>query len=305
MGELLRERGVTHLHCHFANHPATAGFIVHRLAGIPFSFTAHGSDLHVDRHMLREKVAEAAFVVAISEFNRAVILEACGQAAAAKVRVVHCGVDTAAFAPRPDRPRDPGLATPERPLEILCIGTLHEVKGQVHLVEACRLLAARGVPFRCTFVGDGPDAALLTERIAGAGLAGRVELAGRRTRAEVVELLATADVLVAPSVPTRQGKREGIPVVLIEAMASGLPVVASRLSGIPELVEDSVGGILVEPGSPAEIADALARLAAEPALRARLGAGGRAAVERGFDLDAAARALVRMFRSAAAGEGAA
>ena len=279
---------VDHVHCHFANHPALAGWLIHRLVGIPYSFTAHGSDLHVDRTMLPMKVREAAFVVTISGDNRSVIEATAGEAATGKVDVIHCGVDPTAFAPTA---RDVA-----GPLRIVAVGTLHEVKGQIHLIEACRRLAERGVAVTCRFIGDGPDRDALQARIDEYGLGGSVTLAGRMTTDAVAAELAAADVLVAASVPTRGGKREGIPVVLMEAMATGLPVVASRLSGIPELVSDGVSGILVPPGDDVAIADALASLATDPDLRARLGAAGREIVLRDFDVDRNAAALADRIR---------
>jgi glycosyltransferase involved in cell wall biosynthesis len=281
--------GVTHVHCHFANHPALAGFVIHRLTGIPYSFTAHGSDLHKDRRMLTRKVEEAAFVATISDYNRRLILEECGERLAEKVVVVHCGVDTAVF-----QPRMAGIR-PARPFTIVCVGTLHEVKGQTHLVEACRLLAAAGFDFVCHLVGGGPDHRRLERQIAEAGLDRRAVLEGNLRRAEIATLLGDADVLAAPSVPTRSGKREGIPVVLMEALSSGIPVVASRLSGIPELVEDGVTGLLVPPGDPQSLADALRRLRADPALCRRLGGAGREKVRREFDVHLNAAALASRF----------
>ena len=296
--QLMERDGVRHVHCHFATHPALAGFLIHRLVGIPYSFTAHGSDLHVDRTMLPRKVAEAAFTITISEDNRAVIERECG-GPVGTLEVIHCGVDTSVFRPA-GRPVEPG-----RPLAILSIGTLHEVKGQTHLVEACRRLAADGVDFTCRLVGDGPDRAALERQIADAGLTGRVELLGQRTRAEVAELIGASDVLVAPSVPTRGGKREGIPVVLMEAMSAGLPVVASALSGIPELVVDGSSGLTVPPGDSTAIAAALCRLAEDPDLRSRLGAAARARVVADFDVDRNAARLVARIAAVTAADGAA
>jgi colanic acid/amylovoran biosynthesis glycosyltransferase len=287
---LMEGDGIAHVHCHFSNHPAVAGFVINRLTGIPYSFTAHGFDLHVDRHMLCEKVGGAAFVVAVSDYNRRLILEECGERAGARVAVVHCGVDTDFF-----RPRE--TAAPERPFSILCVGTLHEVKGQGYLVEACRLLAESGADVACTLVGDGPDRAALTEQIAASGLEERVTIVGRRTRGEVAELLSRANVLVSPSVPTAEGKREGIPVVLMEAMASGVPVVASGISGIPELVEDETSGLLVPPRDPSALASALRRLHDDQALRERLARAGREKVDREFDVRKNADELVRRFRA--------
>jgi glycosyltransferase involved in cell wall biosynthesis len=283
--------GVTHVHCHFANHPAVAGLIIRRLTGIPFSFTAHGSDLHKERRMLGRKVAEAAFVATVSHDNRRLILQECGERAAPKVQVVRAGVDTRLFAPAADR----GTSDAPGPLTVVCVGTLHEVKGQAYLIEACRLLADEGVALRCRLIGDGPDAPALHARIRAARLENRVVLAGARTRAEVAAELRRADALVAPSVPTRDGRREGIPVVLMEAMSTGLPVIASAISGIPELVEDEIGGLLVPPRDARAIAGALARLAADPALRARLGRAARRRVLAEFDLESSADALARRF----------
>jgi colanic acid/amylovoran biosynthesis glycosyltransferase len=292
--KLMRADGVTHVHCHFANHPALAGLIVHRLTGIPYSFTAHGSDLHVDRHMLCQKVAEAEFVVPISRFNREVILGECGAAAAEKLVVIHTGVDTDHFRPGAKPEADAAFT-------IACVGTLHEVKGQVHLVRACGRLARAGVSFSCHLVGDGPDREMLLREIERLELGGLVVLDGLLDRDALGDLLRRADVLVTPSVPTREGKREGIPVVLMEAMSSGLPVVASRLSGIPELVEDGRSGLLVEPGDDAGLAEALQRLHADPELRGRLAREGREKVLGEFDVRANARLLAERFRAASSG----
>jgi colanic acid/amylovoran biosynthesis glycosyltransferase len=291
----MQTEGVTHVHCHFANHPALAGLIVHRLTEIPFSFTAHGSDLHKDRRMLARKVAEASFVATISHDNRRLIVAECGEHVAGKVHVVRAGVDTRLFAPSTSRPSSRRRET----LRIVCVGTLHEVKGQPHLIEACRLVAGQGIDVRCRLIGDGADEKALRAEIEAAGLAENVVVAGPRTRQQIVEELWRADVLVAPSVPTRAGRREGIPVVLMEAMSTGLPVVASAISGIPELVEDEVSGLLVPPGDAAAIARALRRLAADPALCERLGRAARDRVLAEFDLEDSAAELARRFGSEA------
>ncbi len=285
----MQRHGITHVHAHFANHPAAAAYIVHRLADIPYSFTAHGADLQVDQHMLREKVEEAAFVVSISHYNRELILGHCEDAADENVLVVRCGVDTRVFEPREARQGG------DAPFTILCIGTMYEVKGHTYLVEACRLLRERGVPFQCQFVGDGPFRESITAQIEEAGLGGQVHLLGQKTRAEVAELLRRADVLAMPSIPTDSGRREGIPVVLMEAMASGLPVVASGISGIPELVEDGSSGLLVPPRDPAALADALQRLSEDPALRERLGEQARSRVLDEFDQRTNAARLADLF----------
>lgn len=289
----LEQRGVVHVHAHFASHPAAAAFVIRRLVGIPFSFTAHGSDLHRDRHMLREKVAEASFVVCISRYNRQVILGECGFEVAPKLEVIHCGVDLEHF-----RPPEADRAAPEPgPLRVVCTGTLHAVKGQAQLIEACRRLAARGVELHCDLIGDGPDRSRLERLVRDAGLGDRVRFRGACTRDAVARVLRAAHVCVVPSVPTRDGRREGIPVALMEAAASGVPVVASALSGIPEAIDDGVEGFLVPPGDPQALADAIGRLAADPDLRCRLGAAARRRMAREFSLEANARRLAQRFRA--------
>ncbi|MDP8905471.1 MAG: glycosyltransferase [Chloroflexota bacterium] len=285
LARLARAAGVDHVHCHFSSHPATAGFILHRLSGIPYSFTAHGSDLHVDRHMLCEKASEAAFVVAISEYNRRVITDHCGPQIASRVDVIHSGVDGEFFRPIADLPAQGA------PLRIICVGSLAEVKGHRYLIDALRDLESDGIDFQCQLVGDGPLRAQLEQRVADAGLADRVTFLGARDRSQVRALMAEADVLVVPSVPTAEGRREGIPVVLMEGMASGLPAIASRISGIPELVDDGVSGLLVAARDVAALADALRRLHGDVGLRRALGQAGRQKVVRQFDIRATARQL--------------
>lgn len=288
----MKAENINHVHAHFASHPAAAGFIIHRLVGIPYSFTAHGSDLHRDRHMLCEKVNEAAFVVAISNYNKELILSECQRNHLDKVTVIHCGVDTEVFRCRSNEtPYEKG----ENPFTILCIGTLHEVKGQAYLINACHELHDRGINFICHFVGDGPDRKSLTTLADQAGLSEKIRFHGRLTRDEIARLLRDADVLATPSVPTHDGRREGIPVVLMEAMGSSVPVIASNISGIPELVQDQHTGLLVPPRDATSLANALERYFTDSALRRRLGQAARDNVVRDFDLNKNAAMLAQHF----------
>ena len=286
----MAEREIKHVHAHFASHPAAAAFIIKRLTGIPYSFTAHGSDLHRDRHMLREKVAEAEFVVPISLYNKNVILKECRNQFNEKLVVIHCGVDPSTFHPKNRRTLDSKSG-----LSFFCIGTLHEVKGQTHLVEACRHLRELDLSIDCHFIGDGPDRSALLAQVAAAGLEECIHFHGRKTHQEIAGLLQKADVAVAPSVPTKNGRREGIPVVLMEAMASGLPVVASRLSGIPELVKHEHNGLLVPPGDVQSLTNALKRLYDDSTLRSRLGNAGRQTILSDFNLFKNAKTLQECF----------
>lgn len=287
----MQARGITHVHAHFGNHPAAMAWLVHRLVGIPYSFTAHGADIQVDQHMLREKVLEAAFVATISNYNVEFLVEHCGEEARDRLRVVRCGVDTEVFHPRDSHATE----GPDRPLQIVCVGTLYEVKGHTYLIDACAVLQQRGVSFECHLVGDGPLLAELRAQVEQAGLREQVHFLGRRTRDQIAALLRESDLLVAPSIPTTSGRREGIPVVLMEAMASGLAVVGSNISGIPELVEHDVNGCLCEPRSGVALADAIERLGRDPERLAELGKAAREKVLREYHLPTNARRLIALF----------
>ena len=290
---LMQAEKASHVHAHFANHPAAAAYIVHRLTDIPYSFTAHGADLQTDQHMLAQKVAEASFVVTISNYNKEFIIENCGTRFVEKVLVIHCGVDTQFYQPAPPNNLD---GPPDRPFAILCIGTMYEVKGHTYLIEACRLLQERGLDFLCHLVGNGPYLESLVDQVAKAGLAERVRFHGQLPRQEIAKLFRRVHVLSVPSIPTQSGRREGIPVVLMEAMSSGVPVVASGISGIPELVEDGHSGLLVPPRDSAVIANALERLYHDVRLRKRLGQAGREKVLSEFDLNKNANTLAQQFK---------
>jgi glycosyltransferase involved in cell wall biosynthesis len=237
--------------------------------------------------MLDAKVDASAFAVTISRFNKEIMVQACGEPARAKIHVVHCGVDATAFAPA-------RKADGREALRMVCVASLEPVKGHVFLIEACRLLRQRGINLRCDLAGEGPLRPQLEQRIIDAGLAGHVHLLGGCPRPEVIALLSAADVAVLASHPTRDGRREGIPVALMEAMACGLPVVASAISGIPELVDDGVTGLLVPSGDPVALADAVERLHADPGVRARKGEAGRDKVQKEFDLHHGTRQLLSL-----------
>jgi glycosyltransferase involved in cell wall biosynthesis len=177
-------------------------------------------------------------------------------------------------------------------LRIACVASFEEVKGHRFLIHACRLLVDRGVDVHLDLAGGGPLRGEVERLIEDLDLAARVSIHGPVPRPEVGRILAAADVAVLASCPTSSGKREGIPVALMEAMMSELPVVASRLSGIPELVDDERTGVLVPPGDPGALADRLERLAAEPKLRRSMGAAGKAKVEAEFDIHEGARRLM-------------
>jgi O-antigen/teichoic acid export membrane protein/glycosyltransferase involved in cell wall biosynthesis len=279
LAERMQRDGIQHLHAHFASHPAMAAWTIHQLTGIPYSFTAHGSDLHRDRHMLKQKVADAAVVVTISDYNRRLIIDECDDAVTDRIHIVHCGIDPQQF---PTRSQLTSYDRGAGPFQIACIGTLHEVKGQQYLLQSCSILLEAGLEFQCHLVGDGPDHATLQQTAAELKLTDHVVFHGRQTAPQIQQLLREIDVLVAPSVPTSDGRREGIPVVLMEGLGSGIPAIASNLSGIPELVRHNETGLLVPPRDVTAIADAVLRMAGDQMFRQSCGAEGVELVLREF-----------------------
>lgn len=281
---------VSHIHAHFLTHGGFAAWALGRLTGLPYSVVAHGSDVHRHRAMMKTKVAEAAFIAAISDYNRAVIDEECGPVG--RIEVVHCGVDVSHIAPASAADRAPS------PL-VVCVGTLHEVKGQRYLIEAAADLKRRGRRVDVELVGDGPDGSMLAELAARLGVDDRVELVGPLDHNEVIERYRRAHVMVAPSVASRDGRREGIPTVIMEAMAAGTPVVASDLSGIPELVVHEDSGLLTPPGDSSAIADAIERILDDPDLAARLAGNADRTVREAFDLGRTTGRLAELMNAVA------
>jgi colanic acid/amylovoran biosynthesis glycosyltransferase len=291
---------VDHVHAHWATHPALAAWVIGRLTGRTYSFTAHAHDIYVERPMLAEKLRGAAFAVTISDYNRRLLTGWYGRLAD-RVEVIHCGVDAAVFRPRSEA--DAATAAGDGRFEILSIATLQPQKGHAILVAAAARLVERGIPMRVRMVGEGEERPALEAAIEAAGLTEHVQLLGRQPRDRVAALLGESDVVVQPSIVLPSGKTEGIPVALMEALASGVPVVATSVSGVPELVEDGITGRLVPPGDDRALADALADLQADPALAARLAAAGRARVLASFDLVTNTRHLAERFVAVARAAG--
>jgi colanic acid/amylovoran biosynthesis glycosyltransferase len=277
MAQQMEAHGIEHLHAHFATHPALAAYVIHRLTGIPYSITVHAHDLYVDRTFLAPKLQAAERIITISQFNRDLIGRLYGGVIADKTRVIRCGVDLSVFQPRQYVQRN-------QPFSLLCVASLEDYKGHEYLVQACSLLRDQGVDFRCKLVGTGELRHTIEAQIDRYDLEPNIELCGPQPRAKVSQLMAEADVVVLPSVVTPSGKMEGIPVALMEAMACAVPVVATNISGIPELISDGRSGLLVPQRDSQALAMALARLANDPGLRQQLGQAGRKKIAAEYDL---------------------
>jgi glycosyltransferase involved in cell wall biosynthesis len=280
-----RDDGIGHLHTHFISTPADVAELVSRLTTLPFSISAHAKDIYLsDPADLRRKLEAARFTVTCTEFNRRTLASIAPRA---RVHRMYHGVDQTQFHPR----QRAGISAPA---VILSVGRLREKKGLDTLIDACRVLRARGQAFRCEIVGYGEEHDRLQARIARHGLTDEVCLVGKLPREQVIECYARAAVYVQPSRIAADGDRDGIPNVLLEAMAMGLPVVASSVSGIPELVRDGRNGLLVEPDDPVALADAITRLLHQPRLCAELTCHARETVAESFDNDRNLRLLRRL-----------
>ena len=288
-----RQQGVRHLHAHFERPSADVAMLAAKLGGDrengwSWSFTAHNPLEYLSpSDGLARKVREAAFVVCVSYFGRSQLLALVEQRYWERLVVVRCGVDTSVFHSR----RAPAAEA----RCILTVGRLVPIKGHAILLEALASLRSQGSDARAVFVGDGPERPRLESLAARLHILDIVEFAGDVGQDRIPERYAEADVFCLASF------LEGIPVVLMEAMAMEIPVIASRIGGIPELVDHGVTGRLVTPGSPRELAAALAETLSEsPERRAAMGAAGRARVQQEFTCDRSGHALRGLFTAVAA-----
>ena len=285
---LMQVEGIQHVHAHYASHPALAAWIIHRLTGITYSITAHAHDIYVRQNMLATKVKDAVFVVAISKYNREFLARLCGEGVRGKIHVIHCGVALNRFERRPP-------STPHTPMRVVSVGSLQPYTGQSFLVEAFALLRDRGVPATCTIVGHGNMADSLRALIREHDLDDVVQLAGMKTEDEVAACLREADCYVQPSVVTPEGKMEGIPVAIMEAMASGVPVVATAISGVPELVRAGETGRIVPPEDASALADAIADVWQNPGDSARMSEAAHSLVMEEFEIAGTVKSLSETF----------
>lgn len=279
---------VSHVHAHFASYPALAAWMCHRLTGLPYSFTAHAHDLYLDRSFLETLVRDAEFAVPISEFNRRLIRAHVRGAATTRLPLVHCGVDPRRYAFRPRVPPRRGT------VRALCVASLEEYKGHRVLFTALARASDPLDRIRLELVGSGSLRADLECAAEELGIAARVRFHGGLTEPSVLAVLKSADLFVLPSVIERSGFMEGIPVALMEAMAVGVPVVASRLSGVPELVRDRETGLLAEQGDPDSLGRAIELTLAEPGAAGRRVIAARRLVEREFDAHTSAGRMAEL-----------
>ncbi|MBI1173627.1 glycosyltransferase [bacterium] len=275
-------RGVRHLHNHFGDASGNLTLITAEMAGLPFSITLHGPTVFFEpyRWRLDVKIARAAFVACISHYCRSQAMLFSNEAQWGKLKIIHCGVTPAAYGTR---------ARPAFSGHVAFVGRLAPVKGVPLLLEAFATLRARHPEARLTVAGDGEARSRLEARAKALGLEGAVHFAGYLDEPAVARLLDEADMLVLPSFA------EGLPVVLMEALASRIPVIATQVAGVPELVQDGISGFIVPPGDVEALTERLDRLLSDPALCRAMGEAGRAKVEAEFDVAREVERLARLF----------
>lgn len=278
------------IHAAWATYPATVAWFLSRLLDKPYSFTSRAHDIFVEDHMMVGKLASTALAVTITRNNVRHLAQWMPTPGATPVQVVHSALDLQ---------NNPYSRDARLPHRLLSVGRLDPIKGYDVLLPALAELQRRGVPFDSVIIGDGKLRQQLEAQRDALGLGERVSFAGARPGHVVRQAMAEATVMVMPCVVTAEGNADGIPNVLTEAMAAGLPVISTRVSGIPELVDDGVCGRLVAPNDPHALADAIATLLADPALREAFAVAGRQKVEREFDVLKEAGRLALHLREAA------
>lgn len=279
------EKEVDHVHVHFANPAATVAMIAGLFGTVAYSVSVHGPDIfyNVEENLLAEKVKRAKFVRCISYYCQSQLMRLVPHSFWSRFAVVRCGVDPKVFLPRPE----PANAV----AEILCLGRLVPAKGQHVLLEACSRLRAKAIPFHLTLVGGGDDQDSLSAVTQRLGLADCITFTGAIGQDQVHAYYDRADLFVLASFA------EGVPVVLMEAMAKEIPCISTRITGVPELIEDGVDGFLVTPSNVEELAEQLAVLLGDGELRRQVGSNGRHKVLRQYNLQENCRLMAELFSS--------
>ncbi len=290
----LRHRRGIHVHAHFVDRAATVALVASRLLDTTYSVTAHAREIYVAPVMLKERIGEAAFAVTCTEYNARHLRSTIGERATRRLMRLYHGIDLSV-------PRG-GETDASRDLQlILSVAQLWERKGLRYLVEACAVLRDRGTAFRCEIIGEGPQREELQGLVDRLDLRDRVMLTGALPFPEVVARYGRASVFVLPCIVTEEGDRDGIPNVILEAMASGLPVVSTPVSGIPEVVRDRETGRSVPERDAAAIADAVDELFGDRAWAEGMATRAQQLVRSEFDVERNVDRLIEQFSAVGSG----
>jgi len=283
--EWMHKNSLDHVHVHFANPAATVAMIASCFGTTSFSLSVHGPDIfyNVDTALLAGKVIRAERVRCISHYCRSQLMRLLPHEMWSKLDIVRCGIDSAKFSPRPD----PGNGIPE----ILCVGRLVPAKGQHILLSACGILKMRDIPFSLTFVGDGEDRPSLENLARQLEIEKEITFTGAVGQDEVLQYYSRADVFAIASFA------EGVPVVLMEAMAMEIASLSTNITGIPELIDHLENGFLTLPSDVDGLADALQELLMNRELRRSIGVKGREKVMKQYDLTVNCQKMADFFGS--------
>jgi glycosyltransferase involved in cell wall biosynthesis len=298
LAEVLPKEGIGHIHAHYATHPSTMALIIASLSNITFSFTVHAHDIQVDRSLLRWKLRETKFVRSISDYNKRFLEKLYpAETEGGKIIVVHVGIEPEMYEENSRKLVSMNAGAPK----IVCVAAHRPYKGLPVLIEASRILKEQGVAFECDVIGHGPMREELERMVADKQVGDVFRLAGPKSQDEVARMMAESTLFVLPSIIASDGQMEGIPVALMEAMASGRAVVSTSISGIPELVEHGISGLLVPPGDAQALAHAMRTLLENRERAKQMGVAGQKKVRAEFTLqDCVAQLLARLEREVGA-----
>jgi glycosyltransferase involved in cell wall biosynthesis len=288
VGVRLREKGLSHIHAHFAGMAARTAYWIGEFFGTRYSFTAHANDIFAPRDFvvsLAKLIENAAIIVTVSKYAVQMLAERFA-GSAGKIHRVYNGVDLTRFA---------ATDFESAPPAIISIGRLIEKKGFADLISACALLRSRGRTFRCSIIGEGPLEQTLRSQIAAAGLEGWVELAGPRSQGDIARQLAHATVFALPCTHEADGGMDNLPTVIMEAMAAALPIISTPLGGIPEMVENGANGEMVPERDPIALAAAMERLLGDSRRARQFGEHGRQMALEKFSIEKSAQQLRQLF----------
>lgn len=284
-----REKGIEHLHAHFATYPAILAWIISSFNKTTFTVTAHAHDIYVNQDLLPIVCENSALIFAISQFNKKFITDKLGKMHSSKIKVLHCGINLQRFIFQQKEPNSQAETKKKKEsLNILCIGRLTGIKGYAYLLDALNILKAQRIPFSCNIIGDGPLNEKLKKKALEHGLNNNVHFLGSKKTEEIPYFFSKADVFVLACAKDTKEGHDGIPLVFMEAMAYGTPVIGTAISGIPELIRHQQTGLCATPMDSKSLADAIIYFTEHPEEAERMRINARKLIEEEFDISAIA-----------------
>jgi len=279
--------GVDHIHAHWATYPSTAALLISKITGKTFSFTSHAHDIFLENHFIKDKVNASKFSVTISNFNVKLLGKIKG-INAKKIKVIHCAID----------PNSYKVENLKKEFNILAVGRFDEIKGFKYLIDAISELHKNNVEITCNIIGSGELKEALVEQTKKHSLEKYIVFHGAKQQHEVRDMMLKSEMFVLPSIKTDKGNMDGIPVVLMESMALGTPVISTRVSGIPELINDKVNGYLIDEKNTTQLTEVINTLInLDDATRENVISNARKTIETDFNINIEANKLLEYIRN--------